>query len=373
MAIVDLVEHLRAWSHRRQRLDRSAPDPLSALRDVVGVYSAHPSGPLALLARTRGLTTTAFADLETRRQAIRIVAMRGSAFVVPADTSDRLVAATRRPLPPSYLAARGLDAPTYARFKPRILAAIAEPLTPTQLRSALGVARDDQLVYFAMRAMAREGLVIRVGTGRVRSDDLRWVATEAWLGRPFDDVDPDEALGWLAGAYLDAFGPARVADLAWWVGVPRGRAATALERVSTVDAGEGLLLPAALADAWAATKPMDPDAMAVIGKWDPYPMGYAPDGRRRFLDEAHLGIAYSTRETRVGATSGDAFPLILRGGRAVATWTHRLTGDRMDVEIRPLPDTTDPQSLVDGARLAFDAIGELFEARVKVRLADSAC
>ena len=372
MTILDIVERLRAWSHRRQRLDCSAPDPLSALHDVVAVYSAHPSGALALHARTPGQTAAGFADLESRRQAVRIVAMRGSAFLVPAATADRLIAATRRPLPRSYLAARGLDAPTYARLKPRILAAIAEPLTPTQLRSALHVARDDQRPYFAMRAMAREGLVIRVGTGRVRTDDVRWVATEAWLGRPFDDVDPNQALGWLAGAYLDAFGPARAGDLAWWVGVPRGRAATALKTVSTIDIGEGLLLPAALGDAWAATEPIDPEAVTVVGKWDPYPMGYAPDGRGRFLDEAHLDLAYSTRETRVGATSGDAFPVILRGGRAVATWTYRLAGYRMDVEIRPFPGTTDPNSLVDDARLAFDAIGELLEARVRSAVADSA-
>ena len=110
----------------------------------------------------------------------------------------------------------------------------------------------------------------------------------------------------------------------------------------------------------------------MVGKWDPYPMGYAPDGRGRFLDEAHLDLAYSTRETRVGATSGDAFPVILRGGRAVATWTYRLAGYRMDVEIRPFPGTTDPNSLVDDARLAFDAIGELLEARVRSAVADSA-
>src|SRR5437867_469036 len=88
MAILDIVERLRAWSHRRQRLDGSAPDLLSALHDVVAVYSAHPSGPLALHARTSGLTAGAFADLESRRQAIRIVAMRGSAFLVPAATAD---------------------------------------------------------------------------------------------------------------------------------------------------------------------------------------------------------------------------------------------------------------------------------------------
>jgi hypothetical protein len=363
-AIVDLVERLRSWSFRRQRLDPPAREPLAALREIVAVYSAHPSGPLALHARSTGLTANAFAELEKRKLAIRIVGMRGSAFIVPLDTADRVVAATRRPLPPSYLAGRGLDAKTYARLKLRVLAAIAEPVTPTQLRSALGARSDDQLPYFAMRVMAREGLVIRLGSGRVRTDDLRWVATEAWLGRPFEDLDPDQALAWLAGAYLDAFGPARVADFAWWVGIPRQRAEIAVATAATVDVRAGLLLPEAQVDAWAAIKPIEPDAVAVLGKWDPYAMGYAPDGRHRFVDDIHLGLAYSTTTTRVGATSGDALPMILLGGRAVAGWTHRLAGGRIEVEVRPFPGTHDRNKLLKRVRPAFEAIAELLGGRL---------
>jgi len=363
---VDLVERLRAWSFRRQRLDHSAPDPLTALRDVVAVYSAHPSGPLALHARCASLTADAFADLEARKQAIRIVAMRGSAFFVPAHTADRMIAATRRPLPPSYLRGRGLDARTYARIKPRVLAAIAEPVTPTQLRSALGASTDDQTSYFAMRVMAREGLVIRIGTGRLRTDDLRWVATKAWLGRPFAEIDPDKALVWLAGAYLQSFGPARVGDFAWWAGAPRSRAETAVATLPTVDVGGGLLLPDAQADAWAAIGPIDPDAVTVLAKWDPYPMGYAPDGRQRCIDDEHLGLAYSTSATRVGATSGDALPMILRGGRAVAGWTHRLAGDQMRVDIRPFPGMGHRDEFVQRVLPSFEAIGTLFEANVTI-------
>jgi Winged helix DNA-binding domain len=366
-ASVDLVEQLRAWSYRRQRLDRSAPDALSALRDVVGVYSAHPSGPMALHARSPAATAKAFADLESRKAAIRVVGMRGSAFMVPADSADMVVAATRRSLAPSYLKGRGLEPATYARLKPRILAAIAQPVTPAQLQSALGAAKDDQLPYFAMRVMAREGLVIRIGAGRIRTDDLRWVATEAWLGRPFRDVEASEALGWLVGAYLKAFGPARETDVAWWAGVPQGRAKAAIATHDTVDVGDGFLLMADISHQWEATKAIDSDAVAVLGKWDPYLMGYAPDGRRRFVDDAHRRFAYSTAETRIGATSGDSLPVILRGGRAVAGWSHRLAGDRMEVEIRPFPGARPRgESLSDLTEPAFDAIGKLLDARVFV-------
>jgi hypothetical protein len=215
-----------------------------------------------------------------------------------------------------------------------------------------------------MRVMAREGLVIRIGAGRVRTDDLRWVATEAWLGRPFDDLDPDEALAWLAGAYLGAFGPARVADFAWWAGVTRRRAASAVATVATVDVGAGLRLPESQADAWAVSRPIDPDAVAVLGKWDPYPMGYAPDGRQRFVEDDHLGLAYSTAATRVGATSGDALPIILLGGRAVAGWTYRLAADRMEVEVRPFPAMHARHLRPEQIRPAFEAIGDLLEAKL---------
>ncbi len=42
---------LRWFSYGRQRLGRSSRDADAVLRDVIAVYSAHPTAPLSLLAR----------------------------------------------------------------------------------------------------------------------------------------------------------------------------------------------------------------------------------------------------------------------------------------------------------------------------------
>jgi hypothetical protein len=371
--VLEEHEHVSAWSHTRQGLGHGHRDALTALRAVVGVYSSHPTAPLALAARCKRLDGEAFASLEADRKAVRIVGMRGSAFLVPTEVADDIIVATRRAngIQPSALRARGLDPAAYAALKPRILDAATEPLTPAELRRALGAAHDDQRPYMAMRLMAREGSVIRVGTGRMRTDDLRWVATAAWLGRPLgaEQADPEAALGRLAAAYLDAYGPARPIDFAWWAGVARARASAAVASVATVDVGGGLLLPAALEGAWRRTKPVDADAVDVLPKWDAYMMGYAPDGRTRFVDDAHLPLAYSTAATRIGATAGDGLPLILRGGRAVATWTHRLDRDEMAVTVTPFSEAAaEARRLLEAAEPEFEAIGRLFEAQVETRI-----
>ncbi|MGZ4590002.1 MAG: hypothetical protein ACXV2I_04330, partial [Actinomycetes bacterium] len=65
---MDLTGRLRAWTHHRQRLGASAAvTPGEALRAVVGVYSAHPTAPLALAARARRMSAAAFRALESER------------------------------------------------------------------------------------------------------------------------------------------------------------------------------------------------------------------------------------------------------------------------------------------------------------------
>ena len=46
------LDQVRAFTYERQRLGRAAPDAPTALRAIVGVYSAHPSAPLSLRARS---------------------------------------------------------------------------------------------------------------------------------------------------------------------------------------------------------------------------------------------------------------------------------------------------------------------------------
>jgi hypothetical protein len=206
------------------------------------------------------------------------------------------------------------------------------------------------------RILARQGQVLRVGAS-LRTDQLKWVATSAWLGRPFEEVDRAAALAWLGRAYLSAFGPARVADFAWWAGCTRRDATTALVRLRAVER-DGLLLLEEDVDAFDNVEAIDPARVDVVPKWDSYTMGYAPDGRERFIDESFLKLAYTSVGGSPGATAGDGLPLVLRGGRAVATWSHRFSGDQLAVSVAPFSE--DAKAPID--ETAFSAAAALLGA-----------
>lgn len=354
---LDIPRRLRAWSYRRQQLCRAASRPDEALRGAVAVYSSHPTAPLALLARSQSFDATRFSAMEQRREAVRLPAMRQSIFLMPAETAPRIFAATRLPMEKHAPRLRyaGLDWGAYARLKQRVLALTQEPITASGLREALNV---DAKLMTGVRVMTYEGLILRLGS-TLRADSLRYVATEAWLGHPLEEADPEASLRWLAMEYLRAYGPARVTDFAWWSGVPRRRAQAALSGEDIVDIGGGLLLPADQQAAFERAEPVDPDAVDLLPKWDAYTMGHAPDGRQRLVDDEYLAVAYNMTRATPGALSGDGLPLVLRGGRAVAIWSHRFQGNRMLVTVAPFEGIAIPP---EGYERTFDEVGRLLGA-----------
>jgi hypothetical protein len=330
----DFIARVRAWTYRRQLLESKAGDPLAALEQVVGVYSSVPTAPLALLARCETLDEARFLALEQERRAIRIPAMRSSIFLVPTEYATRIFAATRVPIESRQrnLAYAGIDLAAYEALKPRLLELTRESADPAALEAEVGSGTRLNVV---LATMSREGLVLRLGSS-LRTDKWLYVSTEAWLGSPLDERDRLASLGWLADVYLRAFGPARIKDFAWWAGVTQREAGAALNAVNVIDVGQGHLLPADLVLAFESVEPIDPDALAVLPKWDSYTMAYERTGRRRLVDDEHLTSAYtSAGSARAGATLGDGLPLLLQGGRAVGAWSHRLQGNRMQVTLSP--------------------------------------
>jgi hypothetical protein len=329
------LDRLRAWSYCRQHLDRSAPDLMAALERVLAVHSTHPPAPLSLLARTAGFAYDAFDDLVRQKRAISLPAMRGSVHLIPTVFAPWIFAATRAP---SRLVTRrfGVDPGDPRAFDDvtrDLLPRLRKPVEGSRIKETLGITDRE---FLAVRLMSRTGQVVRIPTNP-RSDRLLYVATEAWLGAPLESIDPAEARRQLARAYFDAFGPARLKDFAWWFSASLRDARAAVEGLGLAGVGDGLLLPREHETAFRQIEPLDPAAIAILPKWDSYTMGYAPDGRRRFVDDRHLPHAYTTSETKVGATTGDGLPLVLRGGRAVATWSHRFSGKTMTAEVTPFP------------------------------------
>ena len=295
-----MLEQVRAFTYERQRLGRAAPNAARALSDVVGVYSSHPSAPLSLHARARTMDAAAFRRLDV----LRLPAMRGSIHLLPRATAHLAFHAT--PAPPADRKKRmkhfKLTDARYEELRQRILDAATEPLTLPQLREAVDAEAEELKGVSAQ--MTRDGELVRVGAGGLRSNELRYVVAE------LEPADADEALAWLAGEYLRAFGPVRVKDFQWWAGVSAGRAKQALAAHDTEELDGGLLLRAQ--DVQAFEKATPPQGVDLLPKWDVYTMGHAPDGRDRF---AHPDVVKECYDFR-----GDGRPVILVAGQAAGTW-----------------------------------------------------
>jgi Winged helix DNA-binding domain len=295
-----MIEQLRAFTYERQRLGRAAPNAARALRDVIGVYSSHPSAPLSLHARAAKMDARAFHRLDV----LRVPAMRMSIHLLPAKTAHLAFHAT--PAPPADRKKRmkhfKFTERRHDELRKQILKAATEPLTLPELREAVG-AEPDELKGVSAQ-MTRDAELIRVGATGLRSNELRYVAIE------LADADAEDSLAWLAGEYLRAFGPVRVKDFTWWAGVTAGRAKAALAAHDTEELDDGLLVLAGDVAPFERAKPAK--GVDLLPKWDVYTMGYAPDGRDRF---AHPDVVERCYDFR-----GDGRPVILVDGEAAGTW-----------------------------------------------------
>lgn len=300
------------WTHRQQRLGRSGGDPQATLRDVVGVYSAHPSAPLTLHARSPSLDAAGFRALD----ALRLPAMRGSIHLLPADTAHRIFRALPEPAASGVrrLKTFGLSPERYAELRSAVLEFAVDPRTARELRAQLGVEGE---LSGVIGQMTREGALIRVGASGLRSNELRYQACV------IPEADRDQSLAWLAGEYLRAFGPARRSDFAWWAGVSATRGDAALAGHETDELEDGLLL---LRGQRAEFDRVGPPRGVVdlLPKWDCYTMGYPLAGRGRFADADIVSSLYDHR--------GDGLPVVLVEGRAAGTWSLR-PGSRVAFEV----------------------------------------
>jgi hypothetical protein len=294
------VEQLRAFTYERQRLGRAAPNGAAALKDVIGVYSAHPSAPLSLWARAAKFDGAAFRRLDV----LRLPAMRQSIHLLPRKTAHLAFRAT--PAPAADRAKRmrhfKVSEKRYQALRTKLLKAAEEPLTQEELREAAGAEAKE--IKGVSAQMTRDGELVRVAAGKgLRSNELRYQAVT------IDEVDADEALAWLAGEYLRAFGPVRVKDFTWWAGVTATRAKAALAEHDTEDL-DGYLIRTRDRRDFEKAKP--PSGVDLLPKWDCLQMGYAPDGRDRF---AHPDVVKRCYDFR-----GDGRPVILVDGEAAGTW-----------------------------------------------------
>jgi hypothetical protein len=346
------IEERRARLGVRHHLAAAArAGVVEAARDLVGLHGTDPAA-VYLAARARMADPRAEAvdrALYDDRALVRILGMRRTMFVLPVELmpvvqaacTDAIAVQQRRLLvdmvtkagladdPPAWieeveeaavkaLAARGgATAAELSKDDPRLA---------RQMVVAAGKAYEGRqsVVTRILLLLAAEGRVVR---GRPRgswvSGQYRWSVIEDWLPGGVPPWSLEDAQTELVRRWLAAFGPATLADVKWWTGLPMGQVRRAAAAAGTVEVDLDGIPGLALATDLDPVPAPDPWA-ALLPALDPTTMGWSA---RDFYLGPHRPALFDT--------NGNAGPTIWWDGRVVGGWAQRKTGE---VVLRLLED-----------------------------------
>jgi Winged helix DNA-binding domain len=310
----------------------------AAVADIIGLHGTDPASVyLAARART-GKVDKAIIERELyeERSLVRMLGMRRTVFVVPAELApviqaactDQIAERMRRQLAQAVQAA-GLspDGATWLKEvgegTVRALAARghatgaelarAEP----RLRSQIIAAADNpyggavNLTTRLLTLLSAEGLIVR---GRPRGG---WTSTQfTWSAAPErTDLPAGVARAELARRWLAAFGPAPLSDLQWWAGWTAAQVRQAVSALDItqvdLDGAPGVML-AGDEDPVTSAAPF----AALLPALDPSAMGWR---ERSWYVGSHAAALLDR--------SGNIGPTAWWDGRVVGGWAQRQDGE----------------------------------------------
>jgi hypothetical protein len=314
---------------------------------VGGLQAQKVAAPyLGLLARLDGFTHAALTRALERRGVVKATLMRGTLHLVSAEDYLGLAPTLQPTLEVLWRRyAPEADRTDYRRLVRATLDFASEPRTGPELRDfvagLVGVEPTAaENVWWRIRTNAP---LLRLPPDGVWGGGPRvWIGTaETWLGR-LPATDAPAATDLLVRRYLAAFGPARVADLCQWSGLPATPVRAAIARVEPElrrfrdEQGRQLLdvrrAPIPSADT--------PAPVRLLAMWDSTLLAY--EERTRVLPEEYRKVVIDKR--------GDVAQTILVDGRVAGTW--HVDGRRVRLEpFAPLPRIARREAEEEAARV----------------------
>ena len=346
MVVTVSVAQRRARLVARHRLALAAGSVVEAVESMVALHATDPvTVYLSAWARTGCGAGDVDEAIYNERALVRMLGMRRTMFVVPADVAPAVQAACtddvakrlRRQLEKD-LAVGGVgdgDPGEWLRDVGsgvlRVLQARGggasgaqlsqdEPRLRTQLSYSLDKSYGGtaNITSRVLVLLAAEGHLVRGHRrGGWSSGQFEWFPLASWLRATPDEarLDPGAARVELARRWLRSFGPAPVSDLQWWGGWTGGQTKAALAALPVaevdLDGGPGI----ALADDLEFPGDVAPVA-TLLPALDPTPMGWQE--RDWFLGEHRSALFDRT---------GNIGPTVWWAGRVVGGWAQRASGE----------------------------------------------
>lgn len=334
--------------------------PEAVARRLVGLHGTDPiSAYLACWARVDGFRVPVLeASLYEERSLLKILGMRRTMFVVPADVAaviqaactDAIAAGERKRLHGMIEAAGIADPaePWLATVEAETLAALDElgEATAADLTKRVAGLRA-QIPFGAgtkwvgtvgvstrlLFLLSAEQRIIRGRPkGTLVSSLYRWAPMDRWLPEPLVHPPKPDAQAELVRRYLGTYGPATLVDVAWWTGWTRGETRRALAAIAAVEVdleqgGRGWVLaddaePVGGSPAGSGAGRHGPEAaaaepwVALLPALDSTTMGWQ---QRDFFLAPH--------RARLFDRNGNAGPTIWVDGRVVGGWAQRRSGE----------------------------------------------
>lgn len=330
-------DHIRWFRVRRSGLVQPLGSAEEAAGSLVGIQAQIlPAAGLALWNRTVGLTHSRLDHLLHReRSLVKLWGQRGTLHLYPSAQWPLIYAALsgRRPWSERQLARNGGDLAAYQATIDRLALLLRERETMgrSDLREVDLPLDEHHLSPWGgiFAGLVQRGYACHAGQ---RGGEGRFAHREVWLPdlewRPPATLDANAEL---LRRYLAAYGPATLADFAYWRGATLAEARTWLAKldgqVATVEANgqTKLILHADLDDL--RTPPPEPDAWPVrlLYRFDPFLL--ATKDKTWVVDPEHYN--------RVWRPAGHIEGTLLVHGRILGTWRYDRRGRGLVITIQP--------------------------------------
>lgn len=305
-------EKINYYLLKKQHLTSKFDNVLKCVEDVAGLNSITATTPyLSLFNRIKDFKKSMLNnEMYKKKRLYRLRLMRGTLFIVTRNflpiaysaTIDR----TQKRLA-SFQKYYKLTEKEFEELKKEIITVLGKgEKTAVEIRKELK--RNIRISLILRLLMEDIPLIRRRPLGTWKGEQFRYSLLPKNIKLK---MNKEKAKILLLEKFLEAFGPATLKDFAWWSGFTKKESKKILERIETIDIGEGLLLLKKESKEFKNFKP-NGESLLLLSAFDQYVITYKYSICPRLINEKYLNKSYNKY--------GELHNPIIRNGRIIGKW-----------------------------------------------------